>query len=598
MNTLIGRTLKNSKIIELLGQGGMAQVYRAERLPSGEQVALKVMHPHLVTETDFLRRFYREAKAIATLKHPNIIKVYDFIPPGDIASPCIIMQLVKGPTLQACLAEAARFGETWSLNAVLHLIEPLAGAIDYAHSRGMIHRDIKPTNIILQPVPPASPIPFYEKGYTLTSISSLPILTDFGMARLVDDTRLTMTGAVAGTPTYISPEQANGQPAGPASDLYSFGVVAYEMVTGQAPFAADTPMATMFQHMNAAPPSPGQLRPNLNPAIDKVLLKALAKNPADRYPNAQTFARFLRQAIETGTVPQEIMAHTFTVAGQFGPGSVIDNRYHVEAVLGQGAFSQVYKVTDRQEGEPFALKIIADRELGLDHLKREFRALSKLRHPSIARVVDAGQLRSGQYYLKLEFVAGKSLETCMAEDLLSEEKKVELLEDILDALVYMEGQGFLHRDLKPSNIIVTTTGASIIDFNVSKPLAEATRTQVGTPRYMPPEVPHVGWNKTGDLYAVGLIFYELFTGRLPFLDAASLSAWDIPDPREFAPALPEGIARVLVKAIARKPEDRFAGAAGMLAAARRARIQSGVPGKVSPHIAPAAPAAEPATPTR
>jgi serine/threonine protein kinase len=398
-----------------------------------------------------------------------------------------------------------------------------------------------------------------------------------------------MTGAVAGTPSYISPEQANGERGEAASDIYSFGVVAYEMLTGQVPFEADTPLAAMLHHMNTPPPSPRSLRPDLNEAVEKVLFKALAKMPQDRFADAKTFAQMLKQAVETGKVPQIILRQSFVSSGQFPRGSVIDDRYEVEDVLGQGAFSYVYKVKDRTVDEFFALKVINDRNLALEQLKQEFQILSKLQHPLIARLVDAGKLKSGPYFIKLEYVAGKTLGDCMDDDSLTEAKKIELLEDILEALAYMESQEVIHRDLKPSNIIVTPTAAKIIDFNVSKTLQEASRTQVGNTRYMPPEVPHFGWNKTSDLYSVGLIFYELITGRLPFLDAASLDTWEIPDPREFAPALPEALAHVLVKAIARRPEDRFINATEMLAAVRRARVGAGLQGKVSPHIAPSPP---------
>lgn len=598
MNTLIGQTINTYKVIELLGQGGMAQVYRAEHTTSGEQVALKIMHPHLVSETGFLERFHREAKTIARLNHPNIIRVYDFIVAEGLSSPCIIMQLIKGPTLQQCLKEATRFGDRWSLAAVLRLAEPLAEAIDYAHSQGMIHRDIKPNNIILQPMPPTSPIPFYEKGYTLASFSSAPILTDFGMARLLDaaDTRLTVTGSIAGTPTYISPEQANGGRGEAASDIYSFGVVIFEMLTGKAPFEADTPLGTMIQHMNTPPPPLRELRSDLTEAVEKTVLKALAKMPQDRYPSAVAFTQMLRQAIETGKIPPEIQGQTFSATGQFKPGHVIDSRYRVETILGAGAFSTVYKVTDLQEETVFALKVISDQAIAVEQLKQECKTLSTLRHPLIAALIDAGKLATGQYFLKLEYVAGKTLAECMATQSLSEGKKIELLEDVLEALAYMESRGIIHRDIKPSNIIVTATAAKIIDFNVSKTVDQATRTQVGSPRYMPPEVPHFGWNKTGDLFSVGMIFYELFTGRLPFMDMAGLDAWDIPNPREFAPALPEALAGVLVKAIARLPEDRFLNAAQMGEAVKRAQLQSGTQQKISAHLAPSAPAKSAGTP--
>ncbi len=288
MSELIGKTLGKYQIVIRVGRGGMARVYKAYQASLDRYVALKVLHGHLAEESDFIERFEREATAVARLRHPNIVQVYDYDDQDDLYF--IVMEFIEGPTLKAELAERRKRsnedGENqFSLDEVSRIVGTLADAIDYAHSRGMIHRDLKPGNIM-----------FSSDGDVL--------LTDFGLARMVYSTRHTKTGALSGTPAYMSPEQVQGTRVDARSDTYSLGVITYEMLTGRVPFEADTSYAIMSKHVTDPVPMPSELNNSIEPEVESVLLKGLRKDPEDRYQTAGEFAGALMRALGDSIGPQ------------------------------------------------------------------------------------------------------------------------------------------------------------------------------------------------------------------------------------------------------------------------------------------------------
>jgi serine/threonine protein kinase len=280
MATLTGTTLGKYQILERLGRGGMADVYKAHHARLDRHVAIKVLHPHLIEGQDFLPRFEREAQAVASLKHPHIVQVFDFDSQDDLHY--IVMELIDGGSLHGRLLELAGGGARMPQKEALRVLKDVASAIDYAHARGMLHRDIKPANVLLD-----------HDGDAF--------LSDFGIARIMSDTQFTTTGALIGTPQYMSPEQGMGLPLSEATDLYSLGVVLYEMLTGRAPFDSDTPLGVIHKHVHEPLPSPRLACPDLPRAVEDVLLKALAKRPDDRYPSAGQMLR----ALEDGMAPVE-----------------------------------------------------------------------------------------------------------------------------------------------------------------------------------------------------------------------------------------------------------------------------------------------------
>ncbi|HZY43130.1 MAG TPA: serine/threonine-protein kinase, partial [Anaerolineae bacterium] len=258
-------------IIQSIGQGGMASVYKAYQPNLDRYVAIKVLPAQHALTPGFAERFDREAKAVALLNHPNILPIIDYGQEGDLTY--IVMKYVPHGTL------ADRTGKPIELALATGLIEQIAAALDHAHSRGIIHRDIKPSNVLL------------DEGDWVQ-------LADFGLARVLSGpSELTASGASMGSPAYISPEQGQGLPLDHHTDIYSLGVVLYEMATGQLPFSAETAMTLVFKHIYEEPPTPRSINPALSSAIEAVILKAMSKTTVDRYHSAGDLARELRLAV-------------------------------------------------------------------------------------------------------------------------------------------------------------------------------------------------------------------------------------------------------------------------------------------------------------
>lgn len=272
MPDLIGRKLGKYELIERLGRGGMAEVYKAYQPGVERHVAIKVMHGHLSNNPEFVQRFQREARSIGQLQHAHIGRVIDFDVEADVYY--MVMDYLQGGTLDAYLKGKG----VLPVDEALRITLQLADALAYAHQRGMIHRDIKPGNVM-----------FMDDAHTHA------LLTDFGIARLLgEQNNMTMTGALIGTPNYMSPEAARGEPCDARSDIYSLGVVLYELVTGRTPYAADTPYSFLMKQANEPLPPPRTFNPRLPAALEAVLLKALAKEPNARYQSAAEFATALR----------------------------------------------------------------------------------------------------------------------------------------------------------------------------------------------------------------------------------------------------------------------------------------------------------------
>jgi tetratricopeptide (TPR) repeat protein/tRNA A-37 threonylcarbamoyl transferase component Bud32 len=275
MPDLTGKTLGKYRLIERLGRGGMAEVYRAYQPGLERDVAVKVMHSYLADDEGFVGRFKREARAVAALHHPHVVQVYDFDVEDDVYY--MVMEYVGGETLKARLQRFHAEGRRMGPGRVVPIFRALCDALDYAHAEGCIHRDVKPANVLFD-------------GERL-------VLTDFGLATIVGGKRLTVTGTIMGTPAYMSPEQSRGEPGGVVSDVYSLGVILYEMVTGRVPYDADTPLAIVMKHLNEPLPLPSRVASDVPPAVERVILKALAKAPEDRYQSAGALAGALGAAV-------------------------------------------------------------------------------------------------------------------------------------------------------------------------------------------------------------------------------------------------------------------------------------------------------------
>src|SRR5690242_2630111 len=289
MSTESLRRLGKYELQERLGQGGMAEVWKARDTQLQRYVAIKLLHANLQADPDFVARFEREAQAIASLRHPNIVQIHDFqvsLPPESPApTPYMVMAYIEGPTLARYIANTSAQGKIPSPVEIVNLFWAIGQAVDYAHQKGMIHRDIKPANILL------------DRHNAERNAMGEPILTDFGLAKLLGVAAGTLSSTQLGTPLYTSPEQARGSPGNERSDIYSLGVILYEIVTGVRPFRGDSPMAVLSQHLNTTPTSPVLLNPHIPPALTLVIMTALSKDPNARFGRASTMVTAIAEAL-------------------------------------------------------------------------------------------------------------------------------------------------------------------------------------------------------------------------------------------------------------------------------------------------------------
>lgn len=286
MSTWNGKTLGNVVIGNLIARGGMAEVYAGNHATLKRDVAVKIMRDHVEEDPDSRARFAREARVVASLSHPNIIQIFDY----DLVDgrPCIVMELINGAPLSNYLKALQKRGEKLPPETIARLLSAIASAVDYAHARQIVHRDIKPANILLR-----------YKGGNLDLEAPLPedaepVLTDFGLVRLLDSSTQTSTGTVSGTPSYMSPEQARGDRVDHRTDIYSLGVVLYEMLAGNVPFDAESSFGVLMKHLNEPPPPIAGISGDMQAIINR----ALAKNPAHRFESAGDMAAEFKAVAE------------------------------------------------------------------------------------------------------------------------------------------------------------------------------------------------------------------------------------------------------------------------------------------------------------
>lgn len=314
-SSLEGMTLGKYRILEPLGRGGMAQVYKAYHPQLDRYVAIKILRSDLVESNEFLARFRSEAHAVSGLRHANIVQVFDFDMQDDYYY--MVMELLEGDTLRTLLNNYRVRSQRMPLAEIVRVMKDVLSGLSYAHSEGIIHRDLKPANIMLT-----------KKGQA--------VLSDFGIAQIVGNTQHTVSGALMGTLNYMAPEQGFEGKCDSRSDIYSLGIVLYEMLTGYTPFDADTPLAILMKHLNDPLPLPTQVDPALPASLEAIVLKALSKDPDDRFQSADEMSKalenvekdlskekrpsvlppggFPQQAVFSGTARKQITDHRFADA--------------------------------------------------------------------------------------------------------------------------------------------------------------------------------------------------------------------------------------------------------------------------------------------
>ncbi len=286
MSFNVGENVGPYRIVEQLGQGGMATVYKAFHAALDRYVALKALHPAFGEDPNFEARFQREARLVAKLEHPHIVPVYDYA--EHEGRPYLVMKFIEGDTLKARLLKGPL-----TAAEILNVVESVGSGLGYAHKQGILHRDIKPSNVLI-------------------GTDSHMWLADFGLARIAQAAESTLSSdMIMGTPQYISPEQAMGEKKlDEGTDIYSFGVMLYEMVVGQVPFNADTPFSIIHDHIYSPLPMPRSINPKVPEPVERVLLKALAKERADRYPDVGGLVQAFKDAWVEAGVPMQGTAIT------------------------------------------------------------------------------------------------------------------------------------------------------------------------------------------------------------------------------------------------------------------------------------------------
>lgn len=298
----IGQTIGGRYQIEqLLGQGGMSAVYRAQDPNLRRIVAIKLIHTHLSDDPSFVRRFMEEAATVAQLRHPNIIQVYDFDHDEDVYY--IVFEFIPGESLHARLDRLVSSGRKISFEEAIRITATVADALDYAHRRNLVHRDVKPANVMI-------------------NIQEEPILMDFGIVKIVGGTQHTATGATIGTARYMAPEQVRSENIDARTDLYSLGVVLFEMLAGRPPYMADSAMTMMMMHISDPVPDLTEFRPETPRALREIVAKALAKNPAQRFQSGAELAAALR-AVDLSN-PNQTLGLGLTAAAAAAAATVVE----------------------------------------------------------------------------------------------------------------------------------------------------------------------------------------------------------------------------------------------------------------------------------
>jgi serine/threonine protein kinase len=481
------------------------------------------------------------------------------------------------------------------VDEILRISVEISNGLAHIHSCNILYLDLQPKNVRFDQ---------WSKIH----------LVDFDTAVHLDD------ATAAGLPhrpatSYTAPELVAGGPVGERADLYSLGATVYEMCQGYPPFSGAPDEIQAARRQN---PIPYLDRDDLPQALLDLVSSLLDPDPEPRPASAADVIdrlEFIRAGKPAPTptagsqpFPRPELAELQTpaeaAAADYAVGDVIDGRFEILEIIDHGGFAKVYRVRDDVEGEELALKLFNNAK-GYDAVRRELRALRKIRHPNVVEVFWASKTRAGEWYLITEFIYGERLDQFIGGTrCLRDREAVDVALDLLDALAafhpdsarlaeldtkrrhgdlseaeYHEWRdlgehGLVHRDIKPLNVILTRTGAKLLDFNIASRVGDPVRTQSGTPPYQPPDADLTRWEVTPDLFAVGVILYELLCdGQHPYPHARPMVDEPVIDPRKIRPDLRADLAEFLIKACAPGKAERFSTAAQMRDALRKIRAE-------------------------
>ncbi len=560
---MIGDTVSRYRVQERLGGGGAGVVYRAVDLKLGRTVALKFLSSYRSGNEADKRRFLREARASSALDHPNICTVYEIDETEDERL-FIAMSFCEGETLK----QRVERGPLPLLEAV-HLAAQIAAGLGAAHAKGIVHRDVKPANVMVSP-------------------DGRVKIVDFGIAKLADQSRLTRDGTAVGTAGYMSPEQIRGEPIDARVDVWSLGVVLYEMISGRLAFSGNTEQERVRRILSYEPEPIPLVRAGVPHELERIVGRALAKNPAERYARMEEMrAGLLAVAGILGAPLSSTDALDPTLrdlpsassAGSRSDGDTASlagrriGHYRVLEHVSGGGMGVVYQAEDLRLSRIVALKFLPP-ELTRDpeakaRFLQEARAASVLDHPNICTIHEVGETEGGRLYLAMPYYDGETLRKKIERGPLPIEETTDIAQQIARGLAKAHRGGIVHRDIKPANLMVTGDGVvKILDFGLAKLVGAAaiTRTgsSVGTPAYMSPEqargeeVDH-----RTDLWSLGVVLYEMLAGRRPFRgehEQAVLYSLLNEQPKplsQLRPDVPPELERIVEGLLAKDPAKRY-----------------------------------------
>jgi serine/threonine protein kinase/tetratricopeptide (TPR) repeat protein len=555
-----GQVFGRYRIEKILGSGGMGHVYKAWDEELGEAVALKVVRGEYAASSDAAVRFKRELHLARQVTHKNVVRIYDL---GEMDG----IKYISMPFIDGLdLATMIKNGKI-PLQLAVSLARQIAAGLGAAHEAGIVHRDLKPANIMVNRAGQA-------------------ILMDFGLARSTEATAYTAAGAVLGTLEYMSPEQARGETASHRSDIYTLGLIYYELFTGDRPFTGDTPMSRLAERVNKPAPDPRTNHPDLPPRIAAIIQRCLERDPTLRYASTTEIeaafdpARLTAQEATPAPAPAPSSAGDGTPA-EFPIGTVLAGRYQLIKTLGHGGMGVVYQAFDRQLTRVVALKTIlpdlAASPTVLKRFKQEVRLAQKVNHKNVVRIFDMGE-DGATKFITMDFIDGVDLkEIITRRGKLPPVEAVGIIRQVCGALEAAHTEDVTHRDLKPQNIMVQEDGQIVVmDFGIARSQQSQSGTQtdaiVGTPEYMSPEQARSEEvDARSDIFSLGLIFYELLTGKVPFRADSPVATMfkrtqeRAAPPVELDSSIPKAANDIVVKCLETDRERRYQKVADILA---------------------------------
>ena len=537
------RQIGRYQVLEEIASGAQGSVYRTIDPATARTIAVKVLTGQRITDVERLRR---EASLVQAIDHENVVKLIEV---GESEG----LHFMVMEFIPETLSNLIEITGALPVERAVALAIGISDGLGYAHQQGIVHHDIKPQNILL-------------------TSEGIPKVTDFGIARGEMLNTMTATGAMMGTPYYMSPEQANGERGDPRSDVYSIACLLYQLLSGEVPFSGS--MYTVLRSHKEEHPEPLRSRVSGIPdAIAKCVEQAMAKDPAQRYADGNAFSAAMRSALPATSEVSDQESDVPPIPEQVSGDTRQIGKYTIHGELGKGGQATVYEAVDSTDpgSDAVAVKILHAKHsndfVTVQRFQREASLTQQVRHQNVVRIFDQGE-SGGQHYMAMEFIPNDLDKLIKSEGALDPSRAIELTASISEGVGQAHSQGIVHHDIKPQNVLLTAEGIpKVTDFGIAR-TEESGGTLIGqimgSPPYMAPEQ----WagdrgDPRSDVYSLGCLLYQLLSGEVPFRgtlrEVQRLHGEEQPQPlRNRVSGIPDDIARCVEQAMAKDPERRFA----------------------------------------